>query len=86
VRSRIGQPPARAESAPLEHRPIYSRRVITAAEAQLRQVAARLRAGGAELPGVAFVHRLLTAGSSPLYGKHVEPLRAELARARHLLG
>jgi hypothetical protein len=73
--------------APLErHRPIYNRRVVRAMESQLRDLAVRLRAGGAELRGVAFVHRLLTAGSSPLYGKRVEPLRADLARARHLLG
>jgi hypothetical protein len=57
-----------------------------AMESQLRELSARLRAGGAELRGVAFVHRLLTAGSSPLYGRRVEPLRAELARARRLLG
>jgi hypothetical protein len=73
--------------APLERqRPIYNRRVVMAMESQLRELSARLHAGGAELRGVAFVHRLLTAGSSPLYGRRVEPLRAELARAQHLLG
>lgn len=73
--------------APIDlYRPMYNRRVVTAVEAQLRQLAARLRAGGAEVRGVAFLHRLLTAGSSPLYGRRVEPLRDELARARQLLG
>jgi hypothetical protein len=73
--------------APLERqRPIYNRRVVIAMESQLRDLSARLHGGGAELRGVAFVHRLLTMGSSPLYGKRVEPLRDALARAQHLLG
>jgi hypothetical protein len=66
-------------------RPIYSREVMTATEAQLRGVAARLRAGGGELRGVALVDRLITSGASPLYGERVGPLRDELARARYLL-
>ena len=76
------QPYARLELS----RPIYHPRVVAAVQAQLRQLAARVRAGGAELRGVALLHRLLTTGGSPLYGKRVEPLRDELARALRLLG
>jgi hypothetical protein len=73
--------------APIDlHRPMYNRRVVRAVESQLRQLAARLRAGGAELRGVAFLHRMLTAGTSPLYGRRVEPLRDDLTRAAQLLG
>jgi hypothetical protein len=72
---------------PLElRRAIHNRRVLRAVVPQLRDVAARLRAGGAQLRGVAFLDQLLTAGSSPLYGQRVEPLRDQLTRARHLLG
>jgi hypothetical protein len=66
-------------------RPIYSRRVLTATEPQLRGVVARLRAGGAELRGVALLDRLVTSGASPLYGERVGPLREELARGSYLL-
>jgi hypothetical protein len=66
-------------------RPICSRRVLTAAEPELRGVVARLRAGGGELRGVAMLDRLLTFGASPLYGERVGPLREELARGGYLL-
>lgn len=66
-------------------RPIYSRRVLTATEPQLRGVVARLRAGGGELRGVALLDRLITSGASPLYGERVGPLRDELARGSYLL-
>jgi hypothetical protein len=66
-------------------RPIYSRRVLAAAEPQLRGVAARLRADGAELRGVAVLDRLVTSGASPLHGERVGPLRDELARGSYLL-
>jgi hypothetical protein len=66
-------------------RPIYSWRVLAAAEPQLRGVAARLRADGAELRGVAVLDRLVTSGASPLYGERVGPLRDELARGSYLL-
>ena len=61
-------------------RPIHSRRVLTAAEPDLRGVVTRLRAGGGELRGVALLDRLITSGASPLYGESVDPLREELAR------
>jgi hypothetical protein len=66
-------------------RPIHSRRLLTATEPQLRGVAARLRADGAELRGVALLDRLITSGASPLYGERVGPLREELARGSYLL-
>jgi hypothetical protein len=66
-------------------RPICSRRVLAAVEPQLRDVAARLRDGGVNLRGVALLDRLVTSGSSPLYGEETGPLRDELARSRYWL-
>jgi hypothetical protein len=66
-------------------RPIYNPCVLAAVEPQLRDVAARLRDGGVDLRGVALLDRLVTSGSSPLYGEETGPLRNELARGRCLL-
>jgi hypothetical protein len=66
-------------------RPICSRRVLAAVEPQLRDTAARLRAGGVELRGVALLDRLVTSGSSPLYGQEIGALRNELARGQYWL-
>jgi hypothetical protein len=66
-------------------RPICSRRVLAAVEPQLREIAARLRAGGVDVRGVALLDRLVTSGSSPLYGEEVGALRTELARSRYWL-
>ena len=66
-------------------RPIYNPRVLAAVEPQLRDVAARLRDGGVDLRGVALLDRLLTSGTSPLYGERACSLRDELARGRYLL-
>jgi hypothetical protein len=66
-------------------RPICSRRVLAAVGPQLLDAAARLRAGGGELRGVALLDRLITSGASPLYGERVGPLREELARGSYLL-
>jgi hypothetical protein len=66
-------------------RPMCSHRVLAAVEPQLRDVAARLRAGEVELRGVALLDRLLTDGASPLYGEKIGSLRDELARGRYLL-
>jgi hypothetical protein len=67
------------------HRVVFNRRVMAAVESQLRGIAARLRAGDADVRGVALLHRLITNGTSPLYGDKSGPLRDELARARYLL-
>lgn len=66
-------------------RRIYNPRVLAAVEPQLRNVAALLRDGGVDLRGVALLYRLVTSGSSPLYGEETAPLRNELARGRYLL-
>lgn len=66
-------------------RPISNPCVLAAVEPQLRDVAARLRDGGVDLRGVALLDRLVTSGSSPLYGEETGPLRNELARGRCLL-
>jgi hypothetical protein len=60
--------------------------VLAAVEPQLRELARSLHADGAGVRGVALLDRLITSGSSPLYGARVEPLRDELGRIRYLLG
>jgi hypothetical protein len=97
-RRRLDDPRHRARlAASLEHladmrvrsgerrRPICSRRVLAAVEPQLRDIAGRLRAGGVDVRGVALLDRLVTSGSSPLYGEEVGALRNELARSRYWL-
>ena len=66
-------------------RPYFSVRVIRAVVPELRELAALVRADDAPAPGVAFVERLMTCGTSPVYGQATAPLRADLARARYLL-
>jgi hypothetical protein len=41
---------------------------------------------GLDVRGVALLDRLITSGTSPLYGSQVGPLRDELGRIRNLLG
>lgn len=67
------------------HRPIYSRRVLAAVEPELCQIVARLRAGDPDVRGVALIDRLVTSGTSPLYGEQPGALHEELARGRYLL-
>jgi hypothetical protein len=66
-------------------RPLCSRRVLAVAQPQLKEVAGLLRANGTNLRGVALLDRLITCGSSPLYGEQPGALCEELARARYLL-
>jgi hypothetical protein len=61
-------------------RPVFDPRQVRAAAAELRAIAARLRAGTVAVRAVARVERLLTSGSSPLYGREPEALRHELMR------
>jgi hypothetical protein len=65
--------------------PYFSVRIIRAVAPELRELAALVRDDAARAPGIAFVERLVRYGTSPLYGHAIEPLRAELARARFLL-
>jgi hypothetical protein len=74
------QPGARPE---LIH-PLADRRLIRAVAADLREVAWLLR-GDPAVQGVALVEWLLTSPATPLYGSELEPLRAELRRARYLM-
>lgn len=74
------RPASRAE---LIH-PLADKRVIRAVEAELRQVASLLR-GDPAVQGVALVEWLLSSPATPLYGSEIEPLRAELRRARYLM-
>jgi len=74
------QPGARPE---LIH-PLADRRVIRAVAPDLREVAWLLR-GDPAVQGVALVEWLLTSPATPLHGSELEPLRAELRRARYLM-
>jgi hypothetical protein len=65
--------------------PVYDRRVLAAVEPQLRDLVRSLRADAVAVRGVALLDRLITAGTSPLYGGRVGPLRDELGRIRYLL-
>jgi hypothetical protein len=61
-------------------RPVFDPRQVQAAAAELRAIAARLRASRDAVRAVARVQRLLTSGASPLYGREPEALRDELMR------
>jgi hypothetical protein len=65
-------------------RPLADRRVIRAVAPELREVASLLR-GDPAVQGVALVEWLLTSPATPLYGSELEPLRAQLRRARYLM-
>jgi hypothetical protein len=65
--------------------PLHSRRVLAAVEPQLRDLLRALHADGAGVRGVAMLDRLITSGTSPLYGRRVGPLRDELGRIRYWL-
>jgi hypothetical protein len=62
-----------------------NRRLIASLQDELRRVARLLRDDRVTTRGVAFSERLLTRGESPLYGRDIVALRAELRRARALL-
>ena len=70
---------------PAQPRPLFDSRVVRQVAPQLRETACLVRAGDPPAPGVALVERLVTSGTSPLYGSEVEQLRQELGRARYLL-
>jgi hypothetical protein len=74
-----------ARYAPPSPRPIFDVTVIAGVADDLRSTAAVLRAGPASARGVALTEQLLTWGGSALYGRGVDPLRAELGRVRYLL-
>jgi hypothetical protein len=61
-------------------RPVFDPCLVCAAAAELRALAARLRASTDAACAVARVERLLTSGESPLYGREPEALRHELWR------
>jgi hypothetical protein len=60
--------------------------VLAAVEPQLRDLARLLRTDAAGVRGIALLDRLVTSGTSPLYGTRVAPLRDELGRIRYFLG
>jgi hypothetical protein len=61
-------------------RPVFDPCLVRAAAAELRAIAARLRASTVAVCAIGRVERLLTSGASPLYGREPEELRHELMR------
>lgn len=78
---REAEEPVRAARA----RPIFSVRVIAAVAPDLATLAAQLRSADTNLRGVAAAERLLTDGTSSLYGQDENILSDELHRIRYLL-
>jgi hypothetical protein len=66
-------------------RPLFDVGVIRSVSPELRHVAGLMRENRPPLRGVAHVERLITGGSTPMYGTEVAPLREELRRAAYLL-
>lgn len=64
---------------------LFDAQTVTAVADDLHALIRLLRADDAPPRGVALAQRLLTDGTSPLYGREVEPLREQLQRIRHLL-
>lgn len=64
---------------PNPSRPVYEGFIVRQVAPELLAVAADLRAATVGVCGVARVERLLTTGTSPLYGPMSDELRAELA-------
>lgn len=75
----------RAWTLPLSSRPRLYAPLIMAVQDDLRELAALLRSGTVGVRGVALCERIVTMGTSPLYGRDLAPLRTELLRARFLL-
>lgn len=75
----------RSWTHPLSSRPALHAPLIAGAQGELRELAALLRSGSAAVRGVALCERIVTMGTSPLYGRDLGPLRRELQRARFLL-
>jgi hypothetical protein len=63
-------------------RPVYDAFVVRQLASELLALAADLRSPTVGVRGVARTERLLTIGTSPLFGTETEELRAELARIR----
>jgi hypothetical protein len=75
----------RTPGSPRSARPVLHRPLIAAAAGEIQALAAALRDDRAAVRGVAFSERLITRSDSPLYGRDLAALRAELRRARELL-
>jgi hypothetical protein len=67
-------------------RPVYGAFVLRQVAPELLGIAAQLRSPTVGVRGVARCERLLTIGTSPLFGAEIEELRAELTRIRTDLG
>jgi hypothetical protein len=66
-------------------RPLLSRALIAEAQDEMRAIARLLLSESVRIRGVALVERVVTQGTSPLYGCDAAALRSEFARARVLL-
>jgi hypothetical protein len=70
---------------PRAPRPLYTPAVVAAAEPELEAVARLLVPDGVGAAGVAQTELLLTGIGSPLYGRDLDRLRAELRRTAFTL-
>jgi hypothetical protein len=80
-----GQPVCDCEPAMHPVSPVVSGRAASAAASELAAIAEQIRAQDAGLAGLALAERLVTDGTSALYGDDTRLLRDELARLRFLL-
>jgi hypothetical protein len=67
-------------------RPLFHLRVVAKVSPDLYEVVRLLRTGHVPARGVARAERMITDGTSPLYGLEVDALREELHRVRRMLG
>lgn len=67
-------------------RPIFDPFLVRQVSAELLALASDLRSATVGVRGVARIERLLTIGTSPLFGTAADELRAELARIRIEVG
>jgi hypothetical protein len=77
---------AHPASWPPAARPLFRVGVVAAVDRELAEVAVRLREERVGVRGVAMLERLITDGTSPLYGDRTRPLCEELHRISFLLG
>ena len=65
--------------------PLFEPRVVVQVADELIELGALLRAGRVSARGVAYLERLVSHSTSPLYGRHASVLYDELDRAQQLL-
>jgi hypothetical protein len=79
---KIAERPLERRLAPHE---LLDARVIAAVGPRIRQIAALLVSDRAALPGIAMTERVLSDGTSSLYGRDPDVLKRDLRRISYLL-